>query len=79
MFNNFKDYFLSKTNICIWRITEGKACVCKEVVEDIDQENKKVSFRVIEGDILGPYKSFKFYNACYSKGKWKCSALGHRI
>lgn len=41
-------------------IIEGKACVCKEVVEDIDKENKKVTFRVIEGDMLIHYKSLKF-------------------
>uniref|UniRef100_K7ME84 Bet v I/Major latex protein domain-containing protein n=1 Tax=Glycine max TaxID=3847 RepID=K7ME84_SOYBN len=35
-------------------------CVAKEVIEGIDKKNKKMSFKVIEGDVLGHYKSFKF-------------------
>ena len=33
--------------------------MAKEVVEDIDKENNKMNFRVIDGDILKHYKSFK--------------------
>jgi len=33
--------------------------VAKEVVEGIDKENCKLSFKVLEGDLLGLYKSFK--------------------
>ena len=33
--------------------------MAKEVVEGIDRENYKVSFKVLEGDLLGLYKSFK--------------------
>jgi len=33
--------------------------VAKEVVEGIDKENGKVSFKVLEGDVLELYKSFK--------------------
>jgi len=34
--------------------------VAKEVVDDIDRENCKLRFKVLEGDLLGLYKSFKF-------------------
>lgn len=34
--------------------------MAKEVIEGIDKKNKKMSFKVIEGDVLGHYKSFKF-------------------
>jgi len=39
--------------------TDGNICVAKEVVEGIDRKNKKMSLKVIEGDLLGHYKSFK--------------------
>ncbi|KAG4947758.1 hypothetical protein AAZX31_15G256000 [Glycine max] len=39
---------------------EGKVCVAKEMVEGIDMKNNKMTFKVIEGDLLGHYKSFKF-------------------
>nr|XP_007148876.1 hypothetical protein PHAVU_005G021700g [Phaseolus vulgaris]ESW20870.1 hypothetical protein PHAVU_005G021700g [Phaseolus vulgaris] len=36
-----------------------KKYVAKEVVEGINKENCKLSFKVLEGDLLGLYKSFK--------------------
>ncbi|KAL9321732.1 hypothetical protein ACSQ67_009785 [Phaseolus vulgaris] len=36
-----------------------KKYVAKEVVEGINKENCKPSFKVLEGDLLGLYKSFK--------------------
>ncbi|WVY99364.1 hypothetical protein V8G54_025434 [Vigna mungo] len=41
-------------------VHDGKNCVAKEVIGDIDRENYKLSFKVIEGDLLQNYKSFKF-------------------
>ncbi|XP_027905596.1 MLP-like protein 28 [Vigna unguiculata] len=38
---------------------DGKTYVEKEMVEGIDKENKKLSFKVIEGDLMGHYKTFK--------------------
>ena len=38
---------------------DGKDQVVKEVVESIDEENKAITFKVIEGDLLKEYKSFK--------------------
>jgi len=40
--------------------TGGRNCVAKEVIEGIDRENHKIRFKVIEGDLLENYKSFKF-------------------
>ena len=34
--------------------------MAKEVVGDIDREKYKVTFKVIEGDLLKKYDSFKF-------------------
>ncbi|KAF4364573.1 hypothetical protein CsatB_019792 [Cannabis sativa] len=39
---------------------EGKPKVAKEVVEDIDDDKKAITYRVIEGDLMEHYKSFKF-------------------
>ena len=39
--------------------TEGKKCVAKELVESVDKENNKVIFKVLEGDLMEDYKSFK--------------------
>ncbi|KAK7390589.1 hypothetical protein VNO78_25898 [Psophocarpus tetragonolobus] len=48
-------------SIISWNyINEGKTCVGKEVVEGIDKENNKMTFKVIEGDLLQHYNSFKF-------------------
>ena len=43
----------------MWTRTDGKVCVSKEVAEGIDKENKKLSLRAIEGDLLKDHKSFK--------------------
>ncbi|KAK7334632.1 hypothetical protein VNO80_26392 [Phaseolus coccineus] len=48
-------------SIVSWNfMLDGKKVVAKEVVEGIDKENCKLSFKVLEGDLLGLYKSFKF-------------------
>ncbi|KAL2330798.1 hypothetical protein Fmac_018379 [Flemingia macrophylla] len=48
-------------SIISWNyLHEGKPCVCTEVVEGIERENNKVNFKVIEGDLLEHYTSFKF-------------------
>ena len=42
--------------------------MAKEVVEGIDKENCKLSFKVLEGDLLELYKSFKFNLQVSPKG-----------
>jgi len=54
---DLKSYY--KVCVLYWRTKEGKVSVVKEMVEDIDKEKKKISFRVIEGELLQHYKSFK--------------------
>ncbi|KAL3654492.1 hypothetical protein CASFOL_004173 [Castilleja foliolosa] len=38
---------------------DGKERVAKEIIEAIDEENKSVTYKVIEGDLMELYKSFK--------------------
>lgn len=51
------------------QIIEGKVCVAKEVVEGIDKENNKMTLKVIHGDLLRLYKSFKSNLQVTPKGK----------
>ncbi|XP_062109610.1 MLP-like protein 43 [Humulus lupulus] len=46
--------------ICWNYFHEGKAKVVKEIVEAIDEEKNLITFKVIEGDLMEHYKSFKF-------------------
>ncbi|KAL9321731.1 hypothetical protein ACSQ67_009784 [Phaseolus vulgaris] len=63
-------------SIISWNYTlDGKKVVAKEVVEGIDKENCKVSFKVLEGDLLGLYKSFKLNLQVTPKGNGKCGAM----
>ncbi|EEF28116.1 MLP-like protein 31 [Ricinus communis] len=53
--------FGRKGSVICWNyVHDGKAKVAKELVEDIDDVNMSTTFKVIEGDILKEYKSFKF-------------------
>ncbi|KAI9126216.1 hypothetical protein K1719_002637 [Acacia pycnantha] len=47
------------TVIIVMEVFYGKKCVAKELVESIDKENKKITFKVLEGDLLEHYKSFR--------------------
>ena len=38
---------------------DGKTSVAKEILEAIDMENKSVTYKVIEGDLLEHYKTLK--------------------
>ncbi|XP_061341108.1 MLP-like protein 43 [Gastrolobium bilobum] len=47
-------------SIVFWNyVHDGKACVAKELVEAIDTENNTITFKVLEGDLLEHYKSFR--------------------
>ncbi|XP_050119334.1 MLP-like protein 34 [Malus sylvestris] len=50
-------------------IFDGKAKVAKDLVEAIDAENNLITFKVIEGDLLEHYKSFKFTIHATPKGE----------
>ncbi|EYU33127.1 hypothetical protein MIMGU_mgv1a019445mg [Erythranthe guttata] len=38
---------------------DGKERVAKEIIEALDEENKSVTYKVIEGDLMELYKTFK--------------------
>ncbi|XP_054775714.1 MLP-like protein 28 [Prosopis cineraria] len=47
-------------SIIVWNyVHDGKQCVAKDVIEAVDPAKNLVTFRVIEGDVLQHYKSFK--------------------
>ncbi|KAI4357627.1 hypothetical protein L6164_001564 [Bauhinia variegata] len=47
-------------SIIVWNyVHEGKHCVAKEVVEAIDPEKNLITFKVIEGDLMEDFNSFK--------------------
>ena len=53
----------------LFKTKDGKDQVVKQVVESIDEENKAVTFKVIEGDLLKEYKSFKGIVQSIPKGE----------
>lgn len=54
-------------HIVLIKSADGKARVKKELIEAVDEENNLISFKVIDGDILEHYKSFKFTIQCIPK------------
>ncbi|KAL5553457.1 hypothetical protein UlMin_040858 [Ulmus minor] len=47
-------------SVVIWNYNhDGKPEVAKEVIEAIDDEKNSMTFKLIEGDLLEKYKSFK--------------------
>ncbi|KAI4357626.1 hypothetical protein L6164_001563 [Bauhinia variegata] len=47
-------------SIIVWNyVHEGKHCVAKELVEAIDPDNNLITFKILEGDLMEHYKSFK--------------------
>ncbi|CAJ1958344.1 unnamed protein product [Sphenostylis stenocarpa] len=55
-------------SIISWNyLLDGKVGVAKEVVESVDKENHKTNFKVIEGDLLRHYKSFRLIGQAIPK------------
>lgn len=48
--------------------TDGKEKVSKEIIEAIDKENKTITYKAVEGDLLELYKTFKFIIQFDTKG-----------
>lgn len=48
---------------------DGKERVAKEIIEAIDEENKSVTFKVIEGDLMEHYKEIKLTVHVDTKGE----------
>ncbi|CAO2823213.1 unnamed protein product [Amaranthus hypochondriacus] len=56
--NSHEGEFGKPGSVISWDYTlDGKKCVAKEIVEAIDEENKMVRFKIIEGDLLQEFKS----------------------
>ncbi|KAK1380608.1 Kirola [Heracleum sosnowskyi] len=50
----------SEGSIISWNyVHDGKDKFAKDVIENLDEEKKSITFRVIEGDLLETYKNFK--------------------
>ncbi|KAI9126266.1 hypothetical protein K1719_002687 [Acacia pycnantha] len=50
----------SQGSIIYWNyVHDGKKCVAKELVESVDKDNNKATFKVLEGDLMEDYKSFR--------------------
>ncbi|XP_023522539.1 MLP-like protein 43 isoform X1 [Cucurbita pepo subsp. pepo] len=46
--------------ILYWRyVHDGKNCVVKSVIEEVDEKNNSFTWKVLEGDLLKGYKSFR--------------------
>ncbi|CAH2049011.1 unnamed protein product, partial [Thlaspi arvense] len=46
-------------SVIYWNYThDGKKKVAKDIIEAIDEENKSVTYKVIEGDLMELYKTF---------------------
>ncbi|GMY18280.1 MLP-like protein 28 [Fagus crenata] len=45
--------------VCWDYVLDGKTSVAKAILEAIDMENKSVTYKVIEGDLMEHYKSIK--------------------
>ncbi|XP_015895469.3 MLP-like protein 43 [Ziziphus jujuba] len=57
-------------SVIIWKyFHDGKDRIAKEVVEAVDEENNLITFRVIEGDLMEHYKTFKLTVHCLPKEK----------
>ncbi|KAJ4709999.1 MLP protein [Melia azedarach] len=55
--------------ICWHFVYDGKTQTCKEVMEEIDFENKKTTYKVVEGNLLENYRSFYFMLQVTPKGE----------
>ncbi|KAL9231107.1 hypothetical protein vseg_006370 [Gypsophila vaccaria] len=57
-------------SIIEWDYTcDGKKCIAKEVVEEIDEDKKLVRFKVIEGTLLEDFKSMTIIMQVIPKGE----------
>ncbi|XP_057975400.1 MLP-like protein 34 [Malania oleifera] len=60
----------NESSVIYWNyVLDGKACVAKEIVEAIDKEKNSITFKVIEGELLVDYKSFKIIVQATPKGE----------
>ncbi|XP_048318786.2 MLP-like protein 43 [Ziziphus jujuba] len=57
-------------SVVYWKyFHDGKPRVAKELVEAIDDENNSITFKILEGDLLEHFKSFKVTLQSIPKGE----------
>ncbi|CAK9318403.1 unnamed protein product [Citrullus colocynthis] len=57
-------------SIICWRYFHGgKPRVTKEIIEEVDEENNSITFKVIGGDITEEYKDFRIKIQCIPKNR----------
>ncbi|KAF3431977.1 hypothetical protein FNV43_RR26911 [Rhamnella rubrinervis] len=55
-------------SVLYWKyFHDGKPRVAKELVEAIDDENNSITFKILEGDLMEHYKSFRVTLKCNPK------------
>ncbi|XP_062111148.1 MLP-like protein 28 [Humulus lupulus] len=65
-------------SVIFWNyVHDGKERVAKEIVEAIDDENNSITFRVIEGDLMEHFKSFKLTIQANSKAEGEDGCIVH--
>lgn len=50
-------------------LIDGKQRIAKDLIEAIDEENKSITFKVLEGDLAELYKTFKLSLHVDTKGE----------
>ncbi|XP_028758957.1 MLP-like protein 43 [Neltuma alba] len=62
--------FAKAGSVVVWNyVLDGKEGVAKDVIEAVDSAKNLIIFRVMEGDLLKHYKSFKFIIQVSPKAK----------
>ncbi|XP_038893272.1 MLP-like protein 43 [Benincasa hispida] len=57
-------------SIIYWNYSQdGKSKVSKQVIEGVDEEKNLITFRIIEGDLLEHYRTFKYTIQAIPKGE----------
>ncbi|XP_057482426.1 kirola-like [Actinidia eriantha] len=57
-------------SVISWNYTiDGKEKTAKDIIEAIDEETKSVTFKVVEGDLMELYKTFKIVVHVDTKGE----------
>ncbi|KAA0067638.1 MLP-like protein 43 [Cucumis melo var. makuwa] len=57
-------------SIVCWRyFLDGKSRATKEIIEEVDEENNAITFKVIEGHLKEHYEKFRFKIKCIPKEK----------
>ena len=62
-------YMASNISFNIFQLLGGNSKSIKESVESIDEENRSITFKVSDGEVLNDYKSYKFTTQAIPKGE----------